>query len=645
MMRKVIKLAFVFLLLQSALMHIKAIKIHTIGDSTMANYDENTTDKRGWGMMLQQFFTADVIVNNRAKSGASSKSFYLEAAYWATVKEQIESGDYVFIQFAHNDEKNGGLDGDTVRKYTDPNADYRGTTAQGTYKDYLRAYVNESKALGAIPVLVTSMCRKYFEGSTIKRKGCHDLGDDFNVPDTDHTYDYTYAMKEVATELDVELIDLTALTKELFESYGDAACTSLLFCADDSTHPNAMGGTLVARLCAQAMLNQGILASYVNASSDLLVNPSNCDFGNAYVSQTLTKELTISGFDLDPVSGTFTLSVSDGFLIAVNKTDVFASAINLDYTSGNLDFTRFYISSRKSSSGLSEGALTVSNGTTTKIVPLTANFIELTGGTEVSLFWKLSANDDYSLSGSATPIAETHNDMYVQRYAAPNSAAIWPTESTYDASRKTQRNLIIGDVWPAGDIDEVSTRYMQFGITANEGTELNIDSIGMYICGAGGNGMRCRISYSTNNFADYTVIKEFPSMVANNMYAVSAIPVVKLAKGDSLLVRVYPWYSGQATGKTICLADVTIHGMASTATIIQSHEKSRMKCIISDGCVKFLNTSDVRYVNIYNINGNLVYNSSVLSLSEVCICGLNSGFYVANLVAADGVEQMKFIIP
>lgn len=92
-----------------------AVKVHTIGDSTMANYDENSTDKRGWCQMLQQFFNADeVVINNRGKSGASSKSFYLEAAYWKTVIANVNEGDYVVIQFAHNDEKNGGLDGDEV---------------------------------------------------------------------------------------------------------------------------------------------------------------------------------------------------------------------------------------------------------------------------------------------------------------------------------------------------------------------------------------------------------------------------------------------------------------------------------------------------------------------------------------------------
>lgn len=113
------------------------ITLHTIGDSTMATYDESTSDIRGWGMMFQQFFSAGVTVNNRAKNGASSKSFYIEAPYWTTVKQQIKSGDYVIIQFAHNDEKNGGLDGGTDALNPINGTDYRGTNPQTTYKDYL----------------------------------------------------------------------------------------------------------------------------------------------------------------------------------------------------------------------------------------------------------------------------------------------------------------------------------------------------------------------------------------------------------------------------------------------------------------------------------------------------------------------------
>jgi lysophospholipase L1-like esterase len=622
------------------------ITIHTIGDSTMALQDESTTDKRGWGMMFQQFFNSGVIVNNRAKSGASSKSYYLESPYWATVKTQIKSGDYVLIQFAHNDEKNGGLDGDTVRKYTDPLADYRGTTAQGTFKTYLRAYVNETRALGATPIFATAMCRKYFSGSTITRAGRHDLGDSFGVPVTDHTYDYSYALNEVAIEMGVPCIDLTTLTKNLFESYGDASCTSLLFSSSDGTHPNAMGATLVARLCAQEMTKQNILAAYINTSSDVLINPSSCDFGSAYTGQSLTKELTISGFDLNPTSGAFTLSVSDGYLISTSKTVPFASSASLNYSNSNLDFARFYISVSQSSPGVKDGTLTVTNGTVTKLIPLTASFIHLSGGTEVKLLWALSANADYVLTGPANPVSESYSNMYVQRYAVPNTTTVWPASSGYTTTRTTQRDLIVGDAWPAGEIDEVSTRYMQFGIAASPSTDLNIDSIGLYICGAGGNGMRCRISYSTNNFTDHKVIQEFTSMVANTMYAVSAIPVVKLAYGETLLVRVYPWYSSAATGKTICLADVCIHGMATSVTGIENTSKSNIGCVVNGSSVILQNLPIDCFIEIYTLIGNRIYTSNHRNDESIRVDNLTkSNIYLCKAESKSGTWTTKFIIP
>lgn len=91
----------------------QALKVHTIGDSTMQTYDENSTNTRGWGQYLQQFFKG-LTVNNRGKAGASSKSFYKESAYWQSVKKQMQPGDYVLIQFSHNDEKSNGMDGDEI---------------------------------------------------------------------------------------------------------------------------------------------------------------------------------------------------------------------------------------------------------------------------------------------------------------------------------------------------------------------------------------------------------------------------------------------------------------------------------------------------------------------------------------------------
>ncbi|PXY38802.1 hypothetical protein DMB65_20995 [Flavobacterium cheongpyeongense] len=641
---KLFIIAFVFCSIISA----KAqITIHTIGDSTMATYDPNTSDIRGWGMMFQQFFNSGVTVNNRGKNGASSKSFYMEAPYWTTVKQQIKAGDYVLIQFAHNDEKNGGLDGGTDAANPINGTDYRGTNPQTTYKEYLRKYIDETRALNATPILATSLVRKYFNGASIKRSGLHDLGESFSLPTTDHTYDYAFAMQEVAIEKGVKIIDLTSLTKTLVESYGDAASTAQLYVSADSTHPTALLGTLTARLCAQEMVKQDILASYINTSTDVLINPTACDFGDAYTGQTLTKEVTITGFDLVPAAGTFNLSVSDGFLIAANKTDTFGSSIDMNYTGGNLTFTKFYISVTQSVGGTQSGTLTVTNGTVTKIIPLIANFITLTGGTEVNLLWPLITNNTPVLQGPATVVDQTHSGMNVQSYAVPNATTTWPVDSNAYTTRKTQRNLIDGGAWPAGEIDEVSTRYIQFGISAAQGTELNIDLISMYVGGAGGSGMRCRISYSTDDFATTSVAGEFTSMTSNTMYAVSKIPVLKIPYGKTLKLRVYPWYSSASTGKTICLADVKIHGIAMPASnlSVDQFSENKLKWIVEDGFIKIKNASLNSKITIYDLTGREVLKSSIISSDSSIESPKNRGIYIGKVESKEATKTIKFLVP
>ena len=89
----------------------------------------------------------------------------------------------------------------------------------------------------------------------------------------------------------------------------------------------------------------------------------------------------------------------------------------------------------------------------------------------------------------------------------------------------------------------------------------------MFICGCGGNGMRCHINYSTEpDFANQHTIFSPTQMPANNMLEVAAKTVIELQPNDTLRVRVYPWYNNEATGKTVCLSDVTIHGKAIDAS-------------------------------------------------------------------------------
>ena len=92
MMRKLLFFG-VFAVLESCLVCTQNLKVHTIGDSTMADYMENTTRTRGWGEMLQEFFSKEVQVINYARGGRSSRSFWKEGR-WDKVKENISPGDY-----------------------------------------------------------------------------------------------------------------------------------------------------------------------------------------------------------------------------------------------------------------------------------------------------------------------------------------------------------------------------------------------------------------------------------------------------------------------------------------------------------------------------------------------------------------------
>lgn len=562
-----------------------AIKVHTIGDSTMATYSESTTVTRGWGQMFQQFFTDAVTVNNRAKSGASSKSFYEEAAYWESVKKQIQPGDYVLIQFAHNDEKNDGMDGDEVKAYYESigdqakadATDYRGTTASGTYKEYLRKYVEETRALGATPVLVGAICRKYFTGSTIRRNGRHDLGDDFSlltasgikegnkVGEDDHTYDYPYQMRLVADEMGVSYIDLTTATKELYEGYGDAKANELLFDGDGSTHTSAMGATLIARLCAQLLQKQGILTEYINLTSDLSVNPSKADLGEAYKGQTVVKEFQISGFDLQPAEGNVTITASKGLQVSADG-ESYSGSISMSYKEGNMIGT-FYARCEFAEEGPINEEITVTSGDKTITIPVTGTSIVLEGGVPVQAYWRLEKDDECEVTGPMNTLGQSYSGMTLQKYSAPNTNTTWPEWTGFDASRKTQRNVIEGESWPAGEIDEVSTRYIEFAVQPAKGTTLKVDSMSMFVCGCGGNGMCCKIYYSKEeNFANPVNIFEMKSMPANNMQYVCSMPVLSVNEDETLRIRVYPWYNNAATGKTICLSDVTIHGIAVDST-------------------------------------------------------------------------------
>lgn len=172
------------------------IKIYTIGDSTVQDYTAGYYPRKGWGQVLPAFFnTANVQVVNKAAGGTSSKSFYNN--HWAAVRNVLNAGDFVFIQFGINDRNSA----DTAR--------YAPTG--GVFEGYLTKFINETKAKGAFPVLV----------STARRNSWN--ADGVTVYDAYH--DHPVAVRTVAKNLNVPLIDLDAKAKIAMEAAGKGYCT------------------------------------------------------------------------------------------------------------------------------------------------------------------------------------------------------------------------------------------------------------------------------------------------------------------------------------------------------------------------------------------------------------------------------------
>ncbi|HEY4786947.1 MAG TPA: rhamnogalacturonan acetylesterase [Bacteroidales bacterium] len=228
------------------------VTIYTIGDSTMANKDlSQHNPERGWGQMFQQFFDDQVIVDNWAKNGRSSKSFMTEGL-WKGVLEKLKPGDFVFIQFGHNDSKP-----DSAR-HTDPHT---------TYKANLTKYITETRAKGANPVLLTSVVRRKFDANE-------------NLEDTHG--EYLVVVRELAKEMNVPLIDMEQKSRKLVQQLGPEESKKLYMWIEpgvsekfpkgdkDDTHFQVYGATKMAGLVVE-----GIKELNLSIASHIIKTPQN----------------------------------------------------------------------------------------------------------------------------------------------------------------------------------------------------------------------------------------------------------------------------------------------------------------------------------------------------------------------------------
>lgn len=196
------------------------VRMVIIGDSTVCNYPADSI-KRGWGMYIQNYFDKNRLqVINLALSGRSTKTFIKQGHWAAALKEKPE---YVLIQFGHNDSHA-------------PNRP-EATDAATTYRQYLRQYIDESRAIGAHPILITPMCRRNFKNGKV----------------VNALLPYARAMKAVAKEEKVPLVDLNSSSVELCDRLGQKGSEALADSPTDHTHFNAKGAEEMARLVMQQL--------------------------------------------------------------------------------------------------------------------------------------------------------------------------------------------------------------------------------------------------------------------------------------------------------------------------------------------------------------------------------------------------------
>ena len=236
----------------------KKVTIHTIGDSTMSSYDQSIPAQKGmdgWGDYLIDCLKGDwATVNNWADRGETAKSYYngiwLKTStdrpeFAEPIADKVNAGDYVIIQFGHNDSK---------------------AYDTATYEEWLGTLVDAVKAKGATPIMAGSVCRARFDKSgNITRLGRIDTGEENGVEESNHTYDYPYHAKAVATAKGIEFIDVTTGVKEMFETYGEAK-TKALFPSGEKTHTNKLGAQLIAKVAAKLLLDTK-LKNYVDVTT------------------------------------------------------------------------------------------------------------------------------------------------------------------------------------------------------------------------------------------------------------------------------------------------------------------------------------------------------------------------------------------
>ena len=275
---KKIAFALLILLMLTAADKERTTTIFMIGDSTMANKDISKGKKeRGWGMALQCFFDDNIVIDNHAVNGRSSLSFINEGR-WDAVLKKMKPGDYVIIQFGHNDEK--------------PKAD-RHTDPGSTFDYNLAKFVRETREHGGTPILMNCVVRRNFAKVAPKNDDDEALrnqtfADAPKLVESDSLVDthglYRVAPRDVAKRMNVHFVDANKITHDLEQGLGKEASKKLHMWflpgeepsvpagKQDNTHYNIYGAHVVAGLLADALCEEIPILKKYRTDADMTVD-------------------------------------------------------------------------------------------------------------------------------------------------------------------------------------------------------------------------------------------------------------------------------------------------------------------------------------------------------------------------------------
>ena len=256
----------------------KRTTIFVIGDSTAANKDiSGGKQERGWAMVLQSYFDDEIVVDNHAVNGRSSKSF-IDEGRWDRVLQLLKPGDYVIIQFGHNDEK--------------PKAD-RHTDPGSTFDYNLSKFVRETREHGGIPILMNCVVRRNFfveapENDDDEALRTTTFKDGVRMVEGDSLIDthglYRVAPRDVARRLSCHFVDANQITHDLEQGLGTEASKRLHMWflpgeepsvpegRQDNTHYNIYGAHQVARLLADAICEEVPVLKRYRTDADVTVD-------------------------------------------------------------------------------------------------------------------------------------------------------------------------------------------------------------------------------------------------------------------------------------------------------------------------------------------------------------------------------------